>query len=67
MAEKFQDQIRFLYHLLPPQPDDHISLQNPIDAPVLPEGSGPTNTNITGIDFPDVEFFPNLDEFIWTE
>jgi len=92
IAEKYQDEIRLLYELLPestsssccsypvdPAPSATAATAAelcPVNNSVVPTPQtaissppGPTGSmhNISGIDFPDVEFFPQLDEFVWTE
>jgi len=81
IAEKYKEEIRLLYSLLP-EPDNVPQQQQqcPVSAPtpetaIASPSENPANQSnqsnissaVTGIDFPDVEFFPQLDEFVWTE
>jgi len=90
IADKYQEEIRMLYELLPEECGcpaaglnatavEPCSVSTPnsplhmVSSPPLPNQNNNNNNNsssvppVTGIDFPDVEFFPQLDEFVWTE
>jgi len=77
LAEKYQEEIKILYSLLP-EPE----LVCPVSSPGnnterahstvlgnITSGTvaGSNSTSSATIDFPDMEFLPQLDEFVWTE